>query len=210
MQIFKNLLKYIVNIPWVWNILQNIVGANQWKWRMYPSVFEDKSGKLLDFGCSSGNTTAVFSDFDYVGVDVDAEAIESAKKKYTSHKNIRFYCVNILENSVPEAPFDNILFAAAGHHFCDKDLIAVMDKLVSCLKPGGHIRFFDIFRKPGIDGFTTRMLIRFDQGKFIRTLDEYNNLFDGRYHVADKKIFPSPNDWFIKQEDFVYMKIKAK
>jgi len=199
----NKLLKNIANWPPLWNLLQDIVGANQWKLSMYPSVFVGKSGKLLDFACSQGNTVLAFVDFEYRGVDVDAEAIVTATERYARYPNIKFYCADILKESLPERDFDYVLFAAAGHHIPHENFKQTIDALLTYLKPGGTLHFFDLIRQPGIDGFTTRMLIRTDQGRFIRTKEKYAQIFS-QYNVIDFKYFPSPSDWIIKQEDFVY------
>ena len=72
----KRLALWFLNIPPVWITFQYFVGANQWKSRMYPSVFRSK-GKLLDFGCSMGNNTGDFLDFNYWGLDLDSAMIEA-------------------------------------------------------------------------------------------------------------------------------------
>ena len=203
----KSIILKFLNIPFVWNTLQNVVGANQWKLAMYPSVFTERHGKILDFGCSIGNTTAVFADFHYLGVDIDPIAIMAAKRRYAQYPNIKFHCADILKDKLPEQDYDYILFAASGHHIPDSNIRQTLDALLSYLKPGGTLRFFDIIRQPGKDGFTTRLLTRFDQGKFIRTQAEYEKLFSS-YAVIDKKIFESPSNWLIKQQDFVYYAIK--
>ncbi len=205
----KKLLVKTANVPIIWNSLQYFVGANQWKFTMYPSVFGEKKGRLLDFGCSVGNTTAAFLDFDYVGIDVDPEAIKGAQARYAGVPHVKFYALDILKDPMPERDFDHVLFAAAGHHISDADLTAVIDRLLSCLKPGGSLHFFDLFKQPGTDSFTTRLLCRFDQGKFIRTKERYGEIFaDKKYNIQEKKVFKSPDGWLIKQQDFIYFKLQ--
>ena len=207
----RKILIKIANIPIVWNILQNVVGANQWKLVVYPSVFENQNGKLLDFGCSIGNTTPAFFNFDYIGLDVDSEAILAAQKRYAQHTNVKFYALDITKTKLPEKDFDHILFATAGHHIPDTEITLIIDILLTYLKPTGHLHFFDIFRQPGVDGFTTRLLTRFDQGKFIRTLEQNENIISSKkYHITKKKIFYSPDNWLIKQQDMLYLCIQPQ
>jgi hypothetical protein len=65
----KKTLKKILNQPVIWNSIQYFVGANQWKLAVYPSVLSNQGDKLLDFGCSIGNITPAFLNFDYYGID---------------------------------------------------------------------------------------------------------------------------------------------
>lgn len=97
--IFLNkVYKKILNIPIVWNLAQNILGANQYKHSFYRLVFDgEKKGRLLDFGCSIGNTTGDFLDFDYYGIDNDSVAIEGAKKRWAGQKNVAFLTLDILK-----------------------------------------------------------------------------------------------------------------
>lgn len=198
-------IKKILNIPFVWNIFQTFVGANAWKLSLYPSVFES-SGKLLDFGCSMGNSTAAFTDFDYWGVDVDCEAITAAGKNWSAYPNIRFVCRDILRDTFTETDFDHVLVACAGHHLSDDVWRKVLAVLFSKLKKGGTLHFFDPLSQPEKDGFITKLFIRNDQGRFIRTLDE-NKRFFKEYGIAELRIIPSP-DRFIKLEDMLYVRLK--
>ncbi len=202
---FKRLAYWVLNLPPVWITFQYFVGANQWKSAMYPSVFHSK-GKLLDFGCSMGNNTGDFLDFEYLGVDMDSAMIEAAKKRWASHKNVRFECGDITTMKNIEGQFDHVLFACTGHHLTDEQIPSIMGSLLSALRPDGEIHFFDPLRQPGKDSWITRKIIENDQGKFMRTKEEYERMFTP-YKVTEKKVFESPNN-FIKLQDMLYMRIK--
>ena len=131
--ILKNrFFRKITNIPAVWDFLHSFVGAQKWKLSLYPSVFSE-SGKILDFGCSVGNDTPGFLGFDYIGVDVNCESIEAAKKKYEKYRNISFVCLDILKQEFKENYFDYVLFACTGHHLKDGELGLVLDKLMKII-----------------------------------------------------------------------------
>jgi len=201
-----NLVKKILNIPVVWNTFQYLVGANSFKSTMYPSVFLSLSGKLLDFGCSCGNTTPFFMDFDYWGIDVDKEAISEAGRKFASYPNIKFQYVDLTVGPFKKEFFDHILFAGTAHHVTPDDLNLITKNLLASLRPGGEMHIFEPIRQEK-DYFITRLFIRFDQGKYIRTKEELENFFEQRgYHISEKKLFPSPSR-LIKLPDFLYLKI---
>lgn len=208
MALKNKLVKRLVNIPIILNLGQNFLGANRFKSEIYQSVFaKEASGTFLDFGCSYGNTTAGFLRFDYYGVDIDCDAIEAAKRRYAGFPQVIFFCVNILQQEFKNDFFDHILFASTSHHLSDDELRQILDRLLKFLKAGGELHFFDIFRQPGKDKFITRLLTRFDQGKYIRTLREYDNFFaSGQYRIAERKIFQSPKR-LLRLWDFVYIKL---
>jgi hypothetical protein len=107
------------------------------------------------------------------------------------------------------ADFDQIIFGTTGHHLTDQELRLIIETLLSYLKPGGSLHFFDIFRQPNKDGLTTRLLTKNDQGKFVRTLDQYENFFStGNYTIAGKRIFESPKDRLVRLQDMLYICLK--
>lgn len=204
---FRGILRTIINVPVVWDTAQNFLGYEPWKARMYPGVFDEKKGKLLDFGCSIGNTTKEFLEFDYTGVDLDQAAIEVAKERYGKHPNVRFFARDILTEPLSGESFDHVLFAGTGHHISDAELPAIIDALLAHLRPGGQLHFLDHIRTPLRDGLIARAIIRFDQGRFIRTADAYDRFFDPkRYAVKKRDVIPSP-DRFIKLPNFLYIRV---
>lgn len=200
----SKLIKRFFNIPLVWNVFQKFVGATQWKLSLYPTAFKSK-GKLLDFACSSGTSTSAFLDFDYYGIDNDCEAIADASRRFSQYPNVKFMCTDVLKESFAEGDFDHALIGCGGHHFDDKNFTFVLDFLMSKLKKGGELHFFDPLSQPDKDGFITKFFIKNDQGRYIRTLEE-NKRFFANYSIKEIKIFPSP-DRFIKLEDMLYIKV---
>src|SRR3990167_3037759 len=200
----KRSAKWFINVPMIWNTFQNVVGANQWKNSIYPSVFKSR-GKLLDFGCSMGNNTEAFLHFEYYGVDVDSVAIEAAKKKWEGAPNISFESLDILKQHYKNNYFDHVLFACTGHHLTDEEIPKILNALLLTLRTGGQLHFFDVIKQPGKDRFLTRLIMNNDQGKHMRTEKQYDTMF-APYSVVEKRIFPSP-DHIIKLQDMLYIKL---
>ncbi|MBI2482138.1 MAG: class I SAM-dependent methyltransferase [Candidatus Vogelbacteria bacterium] len=201
------LLKKILNIPIVWNTLQGVVGANTFKYAMYPSVFKSRSGKLLDFGCACGNSTEAFLDFDYWGVDIDREAIKDASKKFASYPNVKFEWADLAQAPYKPDFFDHVLFAGTIHHLDPRLLPLFIKNLLVSLKVGGELHIFEIIRQPQKDNFITKLFLHLDQGKYIKTESELKAIFKQEgYKIAETQFFPSPNS-LIKLPDFVYFRI---
>lgn len=194
----------IANIPIIWNFAQNLIGANQWKATLYPSVFQKKEGLILDFGCSSGNETSEFLDFDYYGIDLDAQVILAAQRKFQSFSNARFECVDLIQTGYKTNFFDHILFAGTGHHLTDDDLKKIFNILLQNLKIGGSLHFFDIIRQPNKDSRITQMIINSDQGKNVRTAEDYKSFFYEQGRTPSEWSIKQSPDRFIKLPDMVY------
>lgn len=201
-------LKKILNSRLVLSSYQTFVGANQWKSQLYKPYLRS-GGSLLDFGCSYGNTTPALLEYDYYGIDIDEQAINSAKKRFERYPNVHFFCIDILSQKFKVSFFDQVLFASTGHHLSDDQLNGIVTALLNTLKAGGVLHFFDIIRQDA-DPFSTRLLTRLDQGKFIRTLDQYKEIFDKKlYPIVSEKVIPSPQS-LIKLWDFYYIKMIKK
>lgn len=203
----KKSFKSFVNIPIVWYTLQYLVGANAFKYVMYPSVFKSRSGKLLDFGCSSGNTTSGFLTFEYWGVDTDREAIVSAAHRFSHYPNIHFEYADLSQGPYKEAFFDHILFAGTAHHLTSTELPTITKHLIASLKSGGEFHFYDPIIQSGKDGFITKLFLKYDQGKNMRTREELEFFFKTQgYDITESKIFSSPKR-FLKLPDHLYVRV---
>ncbi len=168
----------ILSNPALWDLSQAIFGCDKQKRALYRSVFP-KTGKILDFGCADGNTFPAFSDFEYVGVDINKDLIQRAVKKYGAYKNASFVAADILERPFGEGEFDYALFSCTGHHLPDETLYPVMKELSRVLKKNGSLHFFDTIKRPGIDPPFLRFLINLDQGKFMRNEEIYKKMIHG-------------------------------
>lgn len=170
-----SIINIILKNPFLWTLSQKIFGDDKQKMQLYRSVFPNK-GKLLDFGCSNGNTFPAFSDFNYYGFDNDGTMIDDAKSKYRKYKSAHFIKIDILKQKSKVRNFDFILFGLTGHHLDNKTLIAIFAKLSTLLKTGGKLFYFDSIRDKKNDSLLLTTILNMDQGKFIRTLGEYSKI----------------------------------
>lgn len=117
-----------------------------WMRRFYRPVFSevelDKSKKLLDVSCGTGNMLKEMSEAgeaDLYGVDLSENMIEQAKEKLKD--------VDLQTADVHSLPFENDLFdyvtttEAFHHYYGQSKAIAEMKRVV---KPGGKVIVVDI------------------------------------------------------------------
>jgi SAM-dependent methyltransferase len=181
-------LKYLK--CYAWGVSQFLIGANKGKQQLHYDTLKPFPGaKILDVGCATGNASAIFKDFDYTGVDVDAGAIDFASYRFRRFPNMRFLCMD-LKRLDKTAYYDYIVFGSTGHHVPNDELVKLLVKFRELLKPGGVIGIFDQV-KTGHENRYLRFVMSIDQGKFHKTMPEYVDLFaKANLKVVEQKVTP--------------------
>jgi SAM-dependent methyltransferase len=160
---------------YLWNSVQIVFGAPEFKKKLYRSVLHPP-GRLLDFGCASGHIASAFLEFDYYGVDIDPAVIQVAEASFKEHPNAHFIAADICSRPFDEGYFDEILFAGTAHHLPDDLFGPILKNLHFCLKPRGVIHLFDPVLQPK-DGLGQKFMRHiFDRGKHPRTREQLVNL----------------------------------
>src|SRR3990167_886768 len=204
------IVEHLAQNPILWTIFEKIFGADKQKEAIYRSAVEFKKS-LLDFGCSSGNITGAFLDFDYTGVDTDKKSISYAKKRWASYKNVKFICTDILGKRFNRQRFNYILFAGTGHHLSPVLFIPITEKLINLLESNGQIWFYDILKPNKKNHFLAHILAAIDRGKYIRTYSQYKRIFKkikGIKIIESKTIKVSGT--LIPQEDYCFFRLAKK
>lgn len=91
-------------------------------------------GKVLDLGCGVGKLTELIKADDYVGIDIDKESIDEAKKSYPNYTFFEFKEFEINDNAMK---FDTIVSMAVIEHV--KNPEEFLTNLVKYLKEDGSI-----------------------------------------------------------------------
>lgn len=202
--------------PTLWKLFESVFGADKQKRIIYRKAFEDIKSKglpnkyrLLDFGCSIGNTTKAFLDFDYYGLDIDDVAISYAKRMWSKFPNVKFYSEDILNRPFDNKFFDFILFSGTGHHLSDEELIKIIGVMYDLVKKSGEIWFFDILKPVKDSPVLTKFLAFIDRGKNIRSFKGHMRIFNklDSFKIIEKKIIDVENT-LIPQEDYCFFRLK--
>lgn len=97
--------------------------------------------RILDIGCGNGFFTHLMSTHhSVVGVDVNLTELLQAAEAFPK-PGITWYCADVLEEDLPEAPFDLVVFCASFQYFDRPE--ALLARCRSLLKPGGEIHIID-------------------------------------------------------------------
>ena len=147
----------------LWDLFQSVVGGNAQK-KAALRAHIPEPGRLLEIGCATGNVTAAFTGFDYVGVDIDEEAIEFARARFRGERDPpRFHCLDVLQDTLPEPDgFDYVLISHTAHHLPDATMRAMISRSAEHFRDVPEFRalFSDLaeFSAPEVHVLETRKL----------------------------------------------------
>jgi ubiquinone/menaquinone biosynthesis C-methylase UbiE len=162
----------LLDRPLFYNVFHGIVSGNKERYLRQELARDTKLRplKVVDVGCGPGTNARLFLDearFDYYGVDINPEYIHQAQQKFP----LKFECVDITKQWMPETHFDIVLINSVLHHLTDGQADAVLAASVSRLEPDGRCLVMDMVypNQKSIFNAHRRMLIHMDRGKYART-----------------------------------------
>jgi SAM-dependent methyltransferase len=134
--------------------------------------------RVLDVGCGPGTNTALFAHVDYLGVDINPNYIESARRKH----NRTFMAADMMSYDDHAAgKFDFILVNSFLHHVNDAATSAILSRLGTWLTKDGHVHIVELV-SPG-DHSIAQVLANWDRGKHTRALEDWQKIFERHLHI---------------------------
>lgn len=98
---------------------------------------------VMDYGCGIGSTaTHLCKAFDpdkIVGVDVSAQSIEHARRRYGSAQVL----YHTIREYIPNRRFDLVYCSSVFHHIVPSQQPDALRYIVDCLRPGGVFAFWE-------------------------------------------------------------------
>lgn len=143
------------------------------------SFVDISNKKILDFGCGTGNNCSIFNSSNYLGVDIDKGRIKYAQKLNPKYA---FMLVGTKLSEIENSSFDIIFISAVLHHIPNSKIECYLTQFKRILKPNGKLIIYEPY-------FTPKFIIRnwvmktFDEGKYIRTENEYLELFEENFNT---------------------------
>ena len=100
--------------------------------------------KIIDIGCGNGDMLRKIADFgtennfnfQLKGIDANQFTINYAKKLSDLYPNIAYNCVDIFTKSFDVLNYDIALLTLTLHHFSDKEIVTLLDKMNKISKIG--------------------------------------------------------------------------
>lgn len=141
--------------------------------------------RVLDVGCGPGTNSLFFEDMDYLGLDINPEYIEKAKKSFGDRFAVADVCTYEAE---PENRFDFILMNSLLHHIDDEHTDRILAQLSKQLTSDGHIHILDLElpENPSL----ARTLALNDRGDFPRSLEAWRFLFERHFETVLFEPYP--------------------
>lgn len=169
--------------PSLWNLFQILIGGTTDKRRIYKSMHANIGSRVLEVGCSTGNTAIAFKDvpmLDYVGLDIDLNAIQQAKRLYKNSTSFQFVCEDLRTYAqLNIAPFDFILFGNIAHHISEAMLIELLNASVKLMHKDSRLVVID----PLLPSTQDPLLVQFyanklEKGEYLRTWSETEKILN--------------------------------
>ena len=162
------------NFPRLWLLFQKLF--DQDKHRIIRTCFEGQN-RVLEVGCSAGNISEIFKDIacDFVGIDIDQEALKFAKECFLKVSHMTFHNVdlNLLDSSF--GIFDLIMFNGMCHHVETANLTNLIGSAVHLEADRGKIIVSEPI-VPDDQSWIEKYLQRLDRGNYFRSSSELQNV----------------------------------
>lgn len=165
--------------PQVYGALQRIVHDDHWRsFGLFTRTLDLLPGEtIVEIGCGIGSLAHHFVNqgFDYWGIDIDPERIEMAKKRTPTGKFIACNALEIEKAGLPA--FRRVFIHGVLHHLDDDACRSIINHMLS-LRPDMIFSAIEPYRpNPGWMNPLGVLFARLDEGKYIRTLDQWRALF---------------------------------
>jgi SAM-dependent methyltransferase len=135
--------------------------------------------RVLDVGCGPGTNTHLFSHADYLGVDINPNYIEYARKKFGRP----FVVADVTTyEATPDQRFDFILVNSFLHHIETSAVRRILAHLTTLLTPDGHIHILDLVLPERHS--IARVLARLDRGEYPRPLEQWRSLVSESFELV--------------------------
>ena len=140
--------------------------------------------RVLDVGCGPGVNAGAFAHTDYLGIDLDAGYIATARARHGD----RFLVGDAGNLQLPAGTaFDCVLVNSLLHHLDDAQVRALLRSVRHVLLPGGAIHVIDLF-VPEAMGLP-RTLARADRGRYPRPLSDLRALLASECDIRGEEEF---------------------
>ena len=178
-------IRALLSNPWIYDAVQNIMGARSGRRDFSTNFIRAYPGsRLLDVGCGTAQILNYLPEgVDYWGYDINPEYIAAAQAKFGGKG--QFFC-RLLEESEMAGmmPFDIVLASGLLHHMDDDNARNVLRLARIALRPGGRFVSIDPVFTSGQNPIA-RVLVSRDRGQNIREAEGYLALARHEFHLVE-------------------------
>lgn len=167
-------LRALLDQPAIFNLSQLVISGGQRATKRWARAWVGArpGDRLLDVCCGTGEFAPVVATpglaLDYLGVDLNAQYIAYARRRYGEGPGRRFAAADATQLRLAPDSFDRALFVNSLHHFPDTLAAGILREVARVLRPGGRLVLIDMV------GDDPRPVQRFfldsDRGDYRRSL----------------------------------------
>lgn len=169
-------MQTILKFPRIYNLFSKTISGNVFSVYVEKYVRPQKGDRILDIGCGTAEILSYLPKVEYVGLDINQDYIDYAKKRFGNKGKFFNQKVKIgLVEELSLFDFDLVLAKGVLHHLNDDQAIQLFNLSSMALKQGGRLITFDGCYVNGQSWFT-RFILSKDRGRYVRTKDEYLDL----------------------------------
>lgn len=181
-------IRRILSVPFIYDTLQNIMGARQIRDTLVSDCIQPYAGcRILDLGCGTAEILAHLPEtVDYWGYDISPAYIQAAQQRYGSRGC--FHCQHLTLADAEQLPkFDRVLAIGVLHHLDDEEAADFLQIAKRVLKPDGKFISIDPCWEKGQHPIA-RYLISKDRGQNVRDATGYQRLAQNTFQTISGNI----------------------
>lgn len=190
-----NLIKRLLPIRLLWRMLDNpalfyaarlpLVGRQHQTKRLLRQHLKVVPGELvLDVCCGIGEFADVV-DTQYLGLDLNPQFIECARRRYWGVRMKDFEVIDVNQLQYPSGHFDKAIMINGLHHFSDQEAIHLLTSIRHVTK--SLVIIIDIDGTP--KGLIRRTLVAMDRGRFMRNPSDLETLIARVFTIEEVMTF---------------------
>jgi len=162
----------ILSMPWVYDHVRPLVvgGLDLPELSRFCGI--NRTDRVFDLGCGTAQLLDHFTCEQYLGVDLDAVALEKASKR--SSERVRFIGGDGWDGAYGELRPTVVLMIGVVHHLADADF----RNLTRRLKAAESLERIVTIEVTYFEGRRlNNLLSRLDRGRYVREVERYERLF---------------------------------
>jgi SAM-dependent methyltransferase len=166
-------LRRLLSHPAIYEGFQAAVGAARFRRILVRDYLRVRSGqRVLDVGCGPADILEHLPEIRYVGIDLSAPYVESARQRFGARG--RFFNADVARlGELESEPFDLVIAVGLLHHLDDAEAVELLRSIRPRLAlPGGRLVTIDGCYAAGQSRLAAFLLSR-DRGRNVRPPEGY-------------------------------------